>query len=834
MFLMRSLSKLFLYNRLIILLFFVFNISFGQQITVKDDITNEKLSDVVVYNEDKSESIITDINGLVDLSLFSQDEKIYFQLLGYSTLELLKNKILNRSIVYLQTESQNLDEVILSVARSESNVNQIAEKVSVIKSEDLFLSSPASGAELLELSPGVRVQKSQGGGGSPIIRGFEANRVLIVVDGVRMNNAIYRSGHLQNSITIDPSNIERAEVIFGSSSVGYGSDAMGGVIHYYTKSPILKGSEKIKSSFTTNFSSANQGISNNFTTNYSSEKWGGITSLSISKFGDIKMGKKRDHGFINWGLTPLYSENSRYSYYSQPSINSDENVQKNTGYSQVDLFQKFLVKLGDTNLLNINIQFSESSDIDRFDQLSITKGGSLKFSEWYYGPQKRFLISPSLKIFPNRKFMKKGAITFGFQKINESRIKRNFNTLNRSHQIEDLKVLSLNGDFDTSFNNGHSISYGVESTYNYNYSKAYDQTLEIQSNQITGLSKKFAIPTRYPSNGSSYTSFASYVNWSWNMSEFFTFNIGTRLTFTGLKANWNDVISVNPQLSKVDLNSKALTTTVSIKLRPSKRIQINTVLSSGFRNPNIDDIGKIRENNGLLVVPNTFLKPEYAYNLDLGIDFRSLNNKNYISLRGFSTIISRHIGRAEYVVFSDITTPDLSTIMYNGEEVTTLANKNLGNRFIHGFSIDGFSKIINNLKFDYGVTYTKGDNNETYGPLPSISPLFGSIALSYSKKDINIKAIYKFSEAKNPGEYSFGGEDGLDETPFIINRESDLLNYLGTPKWSDLSIYGSKNISSNVTLRLGLTNVFDTHYRTFASGISAPGRSFQLGLNLKL
>ncbi|MBT4221544.1 MAG: TonB-dependent receptor plug domain-containing protein, partial [Cryomorphaceae bacterium] len=287
---MRSLSKLFLYNRLIILLFFVFNISFGQQITVKDDITNEKLSDVVVYNEDKSESIITDINGLVDLSLFSQDEKIYFQLLGYSTLELLKNKILNRSIVYLQTESQNLDEVILSVARSESNVNQIAEKVSVIKSEDLFLSSPTSGAELLELSPGVRVQKSQGGGGSPIIRGFEANRVLIVVDGVRMNNAIYRSGHLQNSITIDPSNIERAEVIFGSSSVGYGSDAMGGVIHYYTKSPILKGSEKIKSSFTTNFSSANQGISNNFTTNYSSEKWGGITSLSISKFGDIKMG----------------------------------------------------------------------------------------------------------------------------------------------------------------------------------------------------------------------------------------------------------------------------------------------------------------------------------------------------------------------------------------------------------------------------------------------------------------------------------------------------------------------------------------------------------------
>ena len=833
MYLQKSLNKLFLLNRLIILLFFFSTLSFGQQITVKDENTNENLPDVVIFNENKSQSIITDLDGIVDLSLFSSDENIFFQLLGYSTLEILKIEILNGTTIYLQSESQNLEEVILSVARSESNVNQIAEKVSVIKSEDLFLSSPASGAELLELSPGVRVQKSQGGGGSPIIRGFEANRVLIVVDGVRMNNAIYRSGHLQNSITIDPNNIERAEVIFGSSSVGYGSDALGGVIHYYTKSPILKGSEKIKSSFTSNYTSANQGLSNNFITNYSSENWGSITSLSISKFGDIKMGENRDHGFDNWGLTPLYSENSRYSYYSQPSTNSNENIQKNTGYSQVDLFQKFLVKLGDTNLLNINIQFSESSDIDRFDQLSVTKGNSLKFSEWYYGPQKRLLISPSLKIFPNRKFMKKGVITFGFQKINESRIKRKFNALNRSHQIEDLKVFSLNGDFDTSFNDDHSISYGVESTYNYNYSKAYDQIIEIQGDEITGLSKKFAIPTRYPSNGSSYTSFASYVNWSWNMSEFFTFNIGTRLTFTGLKASWNDIISVNPQLSEVNLNSEALTTTVSIKLRPSKRVQINTVLSSGFRNPNIDDIGKIRENNGLLVVPNTFLKPEYAYNLDLGVDFRSLNNRNYISLRGFSTIISRHIGRDEYVVFSDITTPDLSTVIYNGEEVTTISNKNLGNRFIHGFSIDGFSQINNNLKFDYGITYTEGDKNETYGPLPSISPLFGSIALSYSKRGVNLKAIYKFSEAKSPGEYSFGGEDGLDETPFTINSEG-LLSYLGTPKWSDLSIYGSKNISSNVTLRIGLTNVFDTHYRTFASGISAPGRSFQLGLNLKL
>ena len=83
--------------------------------------------------------------------------------------------------------------------------------------------------------PGIKVQKSQFGGGSPVLRGMESNRVLLVVDGVRMNNAIYRKGHLQNSITVSPNQLDRTEIIFGPSSVVYGSDALGGVIHYYTK-----------------------------------------------------------------------------------------------------------------------------------------------------------------------------------------------------------------------------------------------------------------------------------------------------------------------------------------------------------------------------------------------------------------------------------------------------------------------------------------------------------------------------------------------------------------------------------------------------------------------
>ena len=84
---------------------------------------------------------------------------------------------------------------------------------------DARLRNPQTTADLLGQIGSVFIQKSQMGGGSPMIRGFATNRVLMVADGVRMNNAIYRSGNNQNIISIDPFSLEDAEVIFGPGSI---------------------------------------------------------------------------------------------------------------------------------------------------------------------------------------------------------------------------------------------------------------------------------------------------------------------------------------------------------------------------------------------------------------------------------------------------------------------------------------------------------------------------------------------------------------------------------------------------------------------------------------
>ena len=644
-----------------------------------------------------------------------------------------------------------------------------------------------------------------------------------------MNNAIYRSGHLQNAITIHPNIIERVEIIFGSSSVGYGSDALGGVIHYYTRNPLINNKEKIKTQFSSDFSSSNMSVINSISTELSFKKWASLTSLSYSGFGDIRMGKNRRHGYNSWGLTPFYSSNNRNTYNPIPLENENPLIQKNTNYNQVDILQKFLYQVNDQNQLIFNIQYSNSSDISRYDKLIEEKNNSLRYAEWYYGPQKRFLFSPQLKIFPEKKYLNSGKITFAIQNLEESRVNRFFESLTRNYQTEKVNAISLNGDFEFKRNEKNSFSYGFEGVYNDVSSFAFKHDLILKQNQITGYTARLPIPTRYPSRGSSYTSYAIYLNWIWDINPSLTLNAGIRLTSTKLDGSWKEFYNINALLSEVNLDSEALTGTLALTHRPSKRTQLNAIFSNGFRNPNIDDVGKIRESKGDLVVPNPFLFPEYAYNFELGVTHYLSKAKNYFSVRGFSTLISRHIGRSDYIIFADKTTPNLNTILYNGFEVNTKANTNLGNRYLFGASLDGNISLSTNLSLRGDLSLITALKDQQYGPLPSISPVFGGLLMTYKKNNWFTSLRYQFSGSKDPEDYSNGGEDGLEETP-IISESSEL--YAGSPSWSEFSILTQFKLSQNINLRLGLDNIFDIHYRSFASGISAPGRNFKIGANI--
>ncbi len=818
---------------------FFFTIFFGalqhgyaQEILCKDASTNEPIVSIAIFNADKSKSVITTLEGKADISIFSEDELLFFSHISYKNISIVKSKI--KGIVYLENDSDQLSEITLSVSKSKVKKSRVAEKIDVLTRKNIEQVAPQTSADLLATAPGVRVQKSQGGGGSPVIRGFEANRVLLVMDNVRMNNAIYRSGHLQNAITVNPQSLERTEIIFGPSSVIYGSDALGGVVHFYTKTPKINNSKLFSGNSTTRFSSANNEFTQSFGGEFSFKKWASFTSFTISDFGDIRMGKNRKHGYDNWGLVPFYSDNDNLIFNTTPVANSNSHVQKNTGYRQFDALQKINIQTSKKSNLLINFQASESSNIPRFDRLTELKNGTLKFAEWYYGPQRRLFFSPQYQFNSNNKWIHSGSITAGYQKIKESRIKRKYGSNERTHQKENVTVYSINTDFKVSLSKNRDLSYGLEFTHNDVNSNAYGEILTVSNGLINGISENTIVQSRYPDGGSKYTTAAAYLNYRQDINKQMTLNSGGRYTYTKLKASFIDQTYISLPETKLKLNNASFTANIGLTYHPTKLTQFNAVLSSGFRSPNIDDIGKIREKSGLLTVPNINLKPEYAYNGELGITKFFKNKKNQISLNTYYTLLNNYIYRTNFVVANDASTTNENTVLYDGDEVTTIANKNGSTAYILGGTIDAFFTPANNFIVKGNLTYTQGKTNDTNTYLPSIAPLFGNISVGYHKNKVEGGLLWNYSAKKNAEEYSSGGEDNLNQSPLIDPNPSIDGDeyYAGTPTWNTFNSYFGYQVTEVLKVQLGLDNIFDIHYKEFASGISAPGRNFRASMYL--
>jgi len=786
--------------------------------------TSFPIQNVTIKSTNSKYVFHTNKNGLVNIRNFKKRDTIYFSHPDYDDYAITKREILKqKNKVELIKRYQKLDNVILSVSRTKNKKNRIARQVQIIDRNETQKIMPSTSGDLLRLSGNIMVQKTQGGAGSPIVRGLEANRVLLVIDGVRLNNAISRTGHMHTSISINPLTLERTEIIYGPSSI-YGSDALGGVINFYTKTPVINRYKKFSLGLTGKFALVNNETGFHLNSEYSAHNWATSFGFSYTDFGNIRMGQNRLHEYNDWGIIEEFSQNDENTYYENSSKNKDLSTQPHTGFNQKDLFNKTIFRLGKRNELILNTQYNLSSPIDRFDKLSQKKDGHLKYAEWRYGEASRLLFSPQLNLFFDKKWIKNAKIILAYQNLNESRIWRKFGTLERDYQEENVKVLSLNADFNTRFSKKRIFSYGLEATYNEVKSIAYSKILQVNEHQITGYANGNPIPTRYPDGGSNYSSFAAYGNYRFKMGEKSSINAGLRFTQTYVHVNWDDSTFIILPYNNNELANFAFTGNMSYILT-LKDWKMSTLFSSGFRSPNIDDIGKVREKKGKVTVPNIYLKPEYALNGEYSIT-KFFNNKSFnISFDAYYSFLYQYIARDKFEL-----RPGEDRILYNGEWATTLANVNEGDAEIYGGSLTMSGKITNKIRLNGGVFYTKGRMIDKKRPMPSIPPIYGKTKLTYKYQNFESSILYRFMLEKPLNEYdTVSGIDNLDESPVDING-----NYVGFPQWHIINWYGTYHFAKNISISLALENIFDIHYREFASSVSAPGRNIKVQLTTKL
>ncbi|MCK4751659.1 MAG: TonB-dependent receptor plug domain-containing protein, partial [Bacteroidales bacterium] len=361
----------------------------AQQVVVVDENTGEAVDHVALYNQDMSVSTLTDEFGKADVSGFGNADSIYFQHHSYELTAFLKHELVyGNARVMLRKRNIMMEEFVISSVKGVERKGETPYMINVLEPEQLNTTGFQTGADILLSTGNIMVQKSQGGGGSPILRGFEANKILLVIDGVRMNNAIYRSGHLQNAITIDNNILERVEVLFGPSSIIYGSDALGGVVHYYTLKPEYN---RKNLGFFTQYSSTNRGKVVHADFNIGGKKIANMTSITFRDFGNVHSGKNRPGSIGDWGLHTHGV--GQVMGMDSTQENPNPHIQLNSGYSQFDIVSKTRYAYSAHIDLVLNLQHSTSSSISRFDQLNDWEGDNLKYAEWYYGPQNRFLAS---------------------------------------------------------------------------------------------------------------------------------------------------------------------------------------------------------------------------------------------------------------------------------------------------------------------------------------------------------------------------------------------------------------------------------------------------------
>ena len=252
---------------------------------------------------------------------------IFVYCLAYSCLAYAQEQTVSDT---LQGEPARLSDVIVYANKFPETPRTVAQYVNVIRDKSALNLQPNTADALIQ-SGRLFVQKSQQGGGSPVIRGFEASRVLLMVDGIRMNNAIYRAGHLQNIITIDNMSLDRMEILYGPSSTLYGSDALGGVINMYTAKPMLssKAGTEIKGSATVRYATANEEARANVMINAGGKQWASLTSVTYGSFDDLVQGSQRLDKYPDFGKKTFAVERVGDTDSSLNNPNSDKQVPSN-------------------------------------------------------------------------------------------------------------------------------------------------------------------------------------------------------------------------------------------------------------------------------------------------------------------------------------------------------------------------------------------------------------------------------------------------------------------------------------------------------------------------
>lgn len=771
----------------------------SQEVTVVDRLTQERIPGVKISCKSGGTKRIANSEGRFRLEPFKGCDTLQIFYPNYVIAEYTYAKLRNIVTIELEEVQLNVEGIEVSAFRWKYDANEIPNRVVGINVKDITVENPQTTADLLVSSGYVYVQKSQLGGGSPQLRGYGTNRVMLVVDGVRMNNAIFRSGNLQNVISIDPLSLSDVEVFFGPGSVMYGSDAIGGVMEFDTKEALYapdSTKEYVKTNFFSRWSSASMETTGHADFSYGTQRFASTTALTYSMFDDLTAGRIGDSAF----LRPTFQVGN------ETLVNPNPRKQINSGYDQFNGLQKFSFRPKEGVDWEYGFLFSTNfENVPRYDRLieDANDDGELDFEEWYYGPQEWMMHRFAYKNSNKRSWFDNMRVVAAYQRFKESRNDRRMGSNNIRRQLERVEAVSLNWDLEKELGDNTDFFYGMESVGNFVFSNAFRDFDD---------GSQVVINPRYP-NGSTWQTHGVYANIKHHLSEKWILNGGARLAMFGARAQFDTTLFAYP-VTEANVMKFAPSGGVGIVYRPSVKTKWYFNASTGFRAPNIDDLGKVFDSEpGTVVVPNPNLTAENAFSGETGF-VKVFGAKVKVDGAVYASYLQNAMVREPFQFNGQ------DSMLYEGVQSQILAIQNESHGYTYGVQLGVDWAIVKGLTFASTFSYQRGfdfiSDSAAYFPKAQVAPTFGRVSLRYKTRQLRAEVYWVYN-----------GEVAHEQFPLTERNELiyalDSQGRVFTPAWSTLNAKASYFFNKHVSMTLGMENITNKLYRTYGSGISASG-----------
>ncbi len=661
-------------------------------------------------------------------------------------------------IVFSQDRNNNtaadtvgtLHEVVITATRKPSILASSPFSLSVLKKKQINEFQYRSTPEALMSVPGVFVQKTNHGGGSAFVRGLTGNQTLILVDGIRLNNSTFRYGPNQYLNTIDHFSVDRIEVVKGSGSVQYGSDAMGGVIHLLTIDPEYSLQSRFNGNITGRYWSSNMERTGRGQAMYTTQNFVASGGISLKKFGALVGGDTTGR-------------------------------QSPSGYGETDADIKLKWKLTDNMEIIGAHQFVKQSNVPVYHKVQLE---NFMLNEMEL--QQRTLSYLKLNLTGSKPLYKKISVTTSLQQSQETRNSQKNNTTSLRREKDDINTLNGSVDILSEFVPNWTANSGFE--YYYDKVGSYKEdinTLTQASVRSRGL---------YPDN-------STYANTSvYNLHHLQLNKLNVE---AGIRYNWFNASIPDATLGLVNIKPGALVFNAGLNYGSGSHY-VYTSFSSGYRAPNIDDMGTLGIVDFRYELPSFNLKPERNFNSEIG--YKLLGNKIKGSLAVFNNKLTNLITR----------------VKSEGEIIdgyNVYRKENMENAYIRGGEVFLNWQPDGRWTINSFTAYTFGKNSTKSEPLRRTPPLNGNTSVKYA-----LNRYYFIAElgwASDQDRLAKGDQDD--------NR----IPKGGTPGWKVWNTFAGYQYK-RLQIRLSLQNILNEDYRTHGSGINGVGRSVLSELSLSL